>query len=350
MAADTTATDDALETFLARGCTEGVFPGAVAAVGTRTGIDRVAAVGQRDPERSERMTRTTTFDAASLTKPVVTTTTALSLMEAGAIALSDELRRHVPDLDGRRRGEIRLVELLTHRSGLQPYAFDESWDSVEDVIDGLRDRSVLEVAPGSRYEYSCLNFVYLAEALRRATGRSLADLAQTHVFDPARMDSSRLGPVDDASNVAATYDHEHRDRVLRGDVHDPLGWAMNGRSGNAGLFTTVDDLATFSTAYLGGDGTLLSGATTDRLRDDWLPDLDERHSLGWRLADGTYPAPSWSRDGLGHTGYTGTSLWLDHDRDRFALLLTNQVFDGKGTGLIRFRERFHAMVAAGRFD
>ncbi|WP_227356385.1 serine hydrolase domain-containing protein [Haladaptatus salinisoli] len=349
MAADTTATDDSLEAFLARGRTEGVFPGAVAAVGTRTGVDRVAAVGHRDPERGEQTTRTTTFDAASLTKPVVTATTALSLVEAGDIALSDELRRHLPELDGRRRGEIRLVELLTHSSGLQPYAFDESWGSAEDVIDGLRDRSVLEAAPGGRYEYSCLNFVYLAEALRRATGRSLADLARTNVFDPAGMDASRLGPVD-VSNVAATYDHEHRDRVLRGDVHDPLGWAMSGRSGNAGLFTTVDDLAAFSTAFLAADGTLLSAATTDRLRDDWLPELDDRHSLGWRLADGTYPAPNWSRDGLGHTGYTGTSLWLDHERDRFAVLLTNQVYDGKGTGLIRFRERFHAMVAARRFD
>ncbi len=340
--------DDSLEALLTRGRADGVFPGAVAAVGTTAGIDRVAVVGQRDPERDEEMTRATTFDAASLTKPVVTATTALALVESGTIALSDELRRHVPDLDGHRRGSIRLVELLTHSSGFQPYAFSESWDSREDVLAGLREQSILEAEPGSRYEYSCLNFVYLSEALRQATDRSLAELAEQYVFAPAGMESSRLGPVD-VSNVAATYDHDYRDRVLRGEVHDPLGWAMDGESGNAGLFTTIDDLALFARAYLAGDG-VLSDATIDRLRDDWLPELADRHGLGWRLAEGTYPAPNWSHGGIGHTGYTGTSLWLDHEHDRFAVLLTNQVYDGKGTGLVRFRERFHVMAAGGQFD
>lgn len=138
-----------------------------------------------------------------------------------------------------------------------------------------------------RNEYSCLNFVYLAEALRRATDRSLADLADALVFGPAGMDDSRLGPAPDASVVAATYDHDYRDRALRGEIHDPLGWAMDGESGNAGLFTTVDDLGAFARASLGGtEGPLLSTATTERLLDDWLVELDARHSLGWQLAEG----------------------------------------------------------------
>ncbi|WP_231186546.1 serine hydrolase domain-containing protein [Haladaptatus sp. DYF46] len=342
--------DSSLEAVLARGLEEGAYPGAVAAVGTADGIESVGVVGERDPERGEAMTRETVFDGASLTKPVVTATTALALVEAGEITLSDELRRHVPSLDGYRRGEVRLLDLLTHTSGFQPYAFSESWESPSDVLEGLRNRSILEAEPGSRNEYSCLNFVHLAEALRGATDASLGELAEWYVFGPAGMESSGLGPLADTSNVAATYDHEYRDRVLRGEVHDPLGWAMNGQSGNAGLFTTVDDLAAFARAYLAADGGLLSPATIERLQDDWLSDHATRHSLGWRLADETYPAPNWSRVGLGHTGYTGTSLWLDHARDRFAVLLTNQVYEGKGTGLIRFRERFHAMVAAGRFD
>ncbi|WP_435156585.1 serine hydrolase domain-containing protein [Haladaptatus sp. DFWS20] len=341
--------ENPLEAVLERGRNEGVYPGAVAAIGTKSGLDRVAVVGERDPERGEGMTRETVFDVASLTKPVVTATTALSLVESGIVTLSDDLRRHLPTLDGHRRGGIRLLELLTHSSGFQPYSFSESWQSPTDVLDGLRSRSILETEPGSRNEYSCLNFVYLAEALRQATGCSLAELAKRHVFGPVGMANSCLGPHPDGSNLAATYDHQYRDRILRGEVHDPLGWAMDGESGNAGLFTTIDDLAAFAQAYLAADGTLLSQATTNRLRDDWLPELESRHSLGWRLADETYPAPNWSRTGLGHTGYTGTSLWLDHDRDRFAVLLTNQVYDGKDTGLIRFRERFHAMVAAERF-
>jgi CubicO group peptidase (beta-lactamase class C family) len=344
--------DNSLEVFLVRGCDDGVYPGAVAAVGSADGIDRVAAVGIRDPERDEPVTRSTLFDAASLTKPVVTATVALALVERGVVALSDELGRHVSNLDDR-RDEIRLVELLTHSSGLQPYAFSESWESRADALTGLANRPLLPAKPGSRYEYSCLNFVYLAEVLRHATGCSLADLADTFVFTQADMDDSRLGPATDASSVAATYDHTYRDRILPGEIHDPLGWAMDGESGNAGLFTTVDDLAMFAQASLAdGTGTekLLSTATIDRLQDDWLPGLDTRHSLGWRLAGRISPAPNWSRCGLGHTGYTGTSLWLDHNHDRFAVLLTNQVYDGKETDLIRFRERFHAMTAAGQFD
>ncbi|WP_266081410.1 serine hydrolase domain-containing protein [Haladaptatus caseinilyticus] len=342
--------NDSLEAVLERGRDEGVYPGAVAALGSTAGIEQVAVVGERDPERDKEMTRETVFDAASVTKPVVTATTALSLVEAGIITLSDELRQHVSNLDGHRRGRIRLLELLTHSSGFQPYSFSESWRSPTDVLDGLRNRSILEAEPGSRNEYSCLNFVYLAEALRQATGRSLSKLAEAHVFNSVNMKNSSLGPLTDSSSVAATYDHQYRDRTLRGEVHDPLGWAMDGQSGNAGLFTTVDDLAAFARAYLAADGTLLSHATVERLQDDWVPELNIRHSLGWRLADETYPAPNWSRTGLGHTGYTGTSLWLDHDRDRFAVLLTNQIHDGKETGLIRFRERLHAMIAAGRFD
>lgn len=346
----TTSQPDPLVELLARGRDDGIYPGAVGAVGSADGITRVAAVGARDPEREEPMMRSTLFDVASLTKPVVTTTVALALVEAGVITLSDELGRYVDGLNDQ-RDEIPLVELLTHTSGLQPYAFSESWGSKAAVLSGLADRQLL-MDGSRRYEYSCLNFVYLAEVLRRATDRSLASLADTHVFARAGMDDSRLGPATDASVVAATYDHEYRNRTLKGEIHDPLGWAMDGESGNAGLFTTVDDLAAFARAYLsdGTGGRLLSTAMVERLLDDWIPELPTRHSLGWRLAEGTAPAPNWSRCGLGHTGYTGTSLWLDHDCDRFAVLLTNQVYDDTATGLHRFRERFHAMSAAGRFD
>ena len=363
---------DPLVGLLEDGLSEGAFPGAVAAVGSADGTHRVVAVGECDPENGLAATPETVFDCASLTKPVVTTTVALALTEHGAIALSDTLGRHVPALEGTERGEVTLVELLTHTSGFQPYAFDTAWTTAEETLAGLYDRSLVDVDPGERYEYSCLNFVHLAEALRQATGESLAALARRLVFDPAGMDGARLGPTD-AEPLAATYDHEYRDRVLRGEIHDPLGNAMGGESGNAGLFATIGDVARFARALLNegravgedravdegcavgdgkssdGRGRLLSPATVARLSEDHAPDVDEPHSLGWRLARGQYPGLPWSGDAIGHTGYTGTSLWLDPRNDRFAALLTNQVYDGKETGLIRFRERFHGLVGAGNY-
>ena len=312
----------------------------------------MVAVGERDPENDLPATEDTVFDLASLTKPVVTATVALALTEAGRIGLSDELGRHVSELDGTPRGDIELVGLLTHTSGLRAYEFDPDWTSREQTLDGLFDRSLREADPGERHEYSCLNYVHLAAALRRATGESLSALAREHVFEPAGMTDARLGPTD-AEPIAATYDHEYRDQVLRGEIHDPLGHAMDGESGNAGLFGTAGDLCRFARALLNGgtvEGSrLLSPATIARLSNDHIPEADEPHSLGWRLARGQYPGLPWSGDAIGHTGYTGTSLWIDPANDRFAGLLTNQVYGGKETGLIRFRERFHGLVGAGRY-
>jgi len=344
--------DDPLTALLQDGLAEGVFPGAVAAVGNADGTERVVGVGERDPENDRPVTPETVFDLASLTKPVVTATVALALTESGAIALSDSLDRHLPALDGTPRGEVELVELLTHTSGFQPYAYDPEWTTADEVLDGLYARSLLDAPPGERHEYSCLNYVHLAEALRRATGESLADLAERLVFDPVGMTGARLGPTD-ATPIAATYDHEYRERTLRGEIHDPLGNAMDGESGNAGLFATIGDVARFARALLNGgraDGDrVLSAATVARLPEDHVPEVEEPHSLGWRLARRQYPGLPWSGDAVGHTGYTGTSLWIDSANDRFAALLTNQVYDGKDTGLLRFRERFHGLAGAGRY-
>lgn len=352
------AAADSLVALLESGVVDGVFPGAVAAVGSSDGLECVVTAGSRDPERDLATTRDTVFDLASLTKPVVTTTVALALAEHGTIALSDTLDRYLPELDGTARGEIQLVDLLTHTSGLQPYEFDTAWTTSEETLSGLFERSLREAAPGEQFAYSCLNYVHLAAALRAATDETFESLAQRHVFGPAGMETACLGPTD-AEPVAATYDHEYRDRTLRGEIHDPLGNAMDGESGNAGLFGTVDDVAAFASHLLSdrlSDDArtddrprLLSSATVERLSRNHIPNLEERRSLGWRLAHGQTPGVTWPEDTIGHTGYTGTSLWLDPVSDRFAVLLTNQVYIGKETGLERFRERFHNLVGSGQF-
>lgn len=346
-----------LDRLLTEGIDAGLFTGAAATVGTSDGIEWRTAVGERDPRTGDPVTDDTRFDAASTTKATVTTTVVLRLVEEGALAISEPLGAHVPPLDGTDRGEIPLWRLLTHTSGLQPYHY-EGWESPETARQAIYDADLLAAEQGDRFEYSCLNFVHLVDAVRRATGRTLADLAREYVFDPAGMERARIGPLpDDADPAAVTYEREHEDEVFTGEIHDPIARALAGESGNAGLFATATDLGRFATRLLtdrrrdaGADGDhLLAPGTIDRMTTDWLPDLDRPHGLGWRLARECYPAPNWSLSSFGHTGYTGTSVWIDPDADRFAVLLTNEVFCGKDDGMVQFRERFHGAVAGERY-
>lgn len=341
---------DRLEALLAAGVEDETFSGAVAAVGSADGIDRLVAVGEADPERGIPTRPDTVFDAASLTKPVVTATVVLSLVERGVLALSDPLSAHVPELAERERGDVSLESLLTHTSGLEPYAFSSEWETAEAALGDIYTRDLLDAEPGDRVEYSCLNYVHLADVATRATDRQFSALARDLVFDPAGMTDSRMGPLPEGSDaeVAVTYDREYRDRTLRGEIHDPIAWAFAGESGNAGLFTTATDLVRFARAILDGGGDLLSSASVTALSADRTPAHEESRSLGWKLVADGASAPGWSNRTVGHTGYTGTSLRLDLECDRFAVLLTNEVYYGKDGNLANVREAFHRLVADGR--
>ena len=348
---DTSESAPALQRLLAEGIEKSIFTAGAAVVGTSDGIEWQATVGTCDPEGEDPVTPTTLFDAASLTKATVTTIVALRLVEEGKIALSTPLGECIPPLDGTERGEIPLVRLLNHTSGLQPYYYD-GWDSPTSARDAIYDADLLEAEPGERFEYSCLNFVHLADAVRRVTDSSLAELARRYVFEPTGMEHARMGPV--STPAVVTYDHAHDDQPLQGEIHDPIARALAGESGNAGLFASATDLANLATALLAGgrspdEDHLLAPGTISRMCEDWTAPEHRPHGLGWRLAHECTPAPNWSRASFGHTGYTGTSLWIDPDADRFALLLTNEVYCGKENGMIRLRERFHGAVVGEGF-
>jgi len=357
-----------LERLLAEGIDDGIFTGAAAAVGTSDGVAWEATAGERDPRSGDPVTADTLFDAASTTKAVVTTTVLLRLVEEGTVALSAPIGEYVPPLAGTDRGDIPLYRFATHSSGLQPYHYDPGWETPEDARRGVYDADLLEADPGDRFAYSCLNYVHLVDAARRVTGRTLADLAREYVFEPAGIEGARMGPLEaDAPSAAVTYERDHADAAFVGEIHDPIARAFAGESGNAGLFATAPDLGRFAAQLLtdgrsepgtgadeagatdDGSVRLLAPGTVDRMTRDWLPDSERPHGLGWRLARDCYPAANWSLSSFGHTGYTGASLWLDPEADRFAVLLTNEVYCGKENGMIRFRERFHGAVAGERY-
>ena len=346
----TDADFDAFDRVLEEALAAERFTCAVAAVGSSSGEHHRCVLGVADPERGQQATGATVFDMASVTKAVVTTTVVLGLVEDGRIALTDRVGRHLP-VDGE-RADLTLKQLLTHTSGLQPYHFQSAWTGLDEARTEIFEESLLATAPDEQQEYSCLNFVHLAAVAEHVTKTPLPELAAEYVFEPAGMASARLGtPADSAESVAVTRDHEYGRDTVRGAVHDPIGNVMAGRSGNAGLFATIEDISRFAQTFLsdalGGTNRLLAPTTIDRLATDATAEGVEPHGLGWRLADGSLPAPTWSRHAVGHTGYTGTSLWLDLQRDRYCAILTNEVYTGKeNSEMPRVRERAHGAAGA----
>ncbi|WP_255168936.1 serine hydrolase domain-containing protein [Natrononativus amylolyticus] len=326
------------------------YTGAVAVFGGPDEPPALEAVGQPSPTDDRPVTGETPFDVASLTKPIVTTTAFFRLLERGDLTLTDTVGDHVPALERRRRGEIPLHRLLTHTSGLQPYAFSEEWSSREEVLEALYDRHLFDRRIGDGFVYSCLNYVHLAEVLRRVTGDSLAALAEEHVLEPVAMRGASLGPYDSppSTGVVATYDREYDGRgEIVNEVHDPIANAMGAESGNAGLFASGLDVARFARSLLadaGGAGRVLSAPTVDCLAVRRSGTETASQGYGWRVATDLIPAPQWSGRSIGHTGFTGTSLWLDLEAGRFACLLTNAVYHD--VQLYRFRQRYHAIVPA----
>lgn len=337
------------------GLESGQFTCAAAAVGQLGDETTTVCVGDRDPDAGLPITFDTRFDLASLTKPIVTTTLVFQLLEAGRLTFDDVLADHLPELTGTNRGEIPLHTLLTHTSGLKAYAYSESWDSRERVWADLLKRDLLTAPPGERFEYSCLNFVHLERCVEAVTGAHFGELADRELFGPIEMEGATMGPprgesVNDPP-LAVTYDHERADRRLEGDTNDPIARAMGGYSGNAGLFATLSDVVRFAKTMLGGGQTpnggaqVLSPASIKAMRVERARSTDVAQGYGWRLPIGRTPAPIWRQHAIGHTGYTGTSLWLDFEADLYAVLLTNAVYVAIPE-LERFRQRFHSIAAA----
>jgi CubicO group peptidase (beta-lactamase class C family) len=345
-------TTERLHRLLEEGHREGLYPGAVARLGGLSVETVTATVGTHEPDGERPITPETRFDLASLTKPIVTTTLVFRLLESGRLSLDETLGTYLPDLDGTSRGEIPIHTLLTHTSGLRAYAYDPDWECREDVLAGLREHELCVREPGEAFEYSCLNFLHLRELITRIVDESIETVVQRQLFDPVGMSDATVGGVEpEAVPVATTYEHEYADRLLRGTTHDPLARAMDGFGGNAGLFGTVEDVARFAEMILAeghapeSDTWVLSPASVRSFPVERARGEDVSQGYGWRLRVDRTPSPLWSAETIGHTGYTGTSLWIDLDTECYALLLTNAVHSPDGD-LDAFRQRFHSLSAA----
>jgi len=352
--------DDAI----ARAVGEKKVPGAVVVVGRRGKVALARAYGRRSVEpMDEPMTRDTVFDLASLTKPVATATSAMVLLERGKFRLEDRVVAYLPELKGHGKDRITIEQLLRHRSGLIPD------DPIADYAEGpeMAWRKIGELEPvadpGEKFLYSDVGFLVLGRLVEKVSGQSLDEFARAAIFDPLGMIDTGFRPVggapDDPSPLARVAPTEPEGgKMLRGVVHDPRSRALGGVAGHAGLFGTADDLAVFAQMMLDGgkgpDGRrVLAPLTVRAMVDPGSTPEGQRRGLGWDV-DTPYSGPRGSLFGpssFGHTGFTGTSLWVDPETETFVVLLTSRLHpDGKGTGPGLLRAEVATLVASAIVD
>ncbi len=328
------------------------IPGAVVLVARRGRIGYWKAIGDRafEPQR-EAMTEDTIFDVASLTKVMATTPAIMLLVEDAKLRLDDRVKRYLPRFTGGGKDAITVRHLLTHYSGLRPdFELSKPWAGYEAALEELWNETT-QSDPGKEFAYSDLNFIALGEVVRIASGKPLDAFTRDRIFSVLGMNrTSFRPPAEWRPRIAPTesrarsllylkgLDNSPRaQEILRGEVHDPTAWRMDGVSGHAGLFSCARDIAIYAQLLL-NHGTYqgerlfapitVEAMTTPRSPRGALP----LRGLGWDIDTHlSSPRGDLLAGGYGHTGFTGTSLWIHPATQTFIIILSNRVYpDGKG--------------------
>ncbi len=342
--------DDAVNKAIA----EKRIPGAVLIVSHRGHIIHRRAYGNRSETPTvEPMTLDTVFDCASLTKVVSTTSCLMKLFEQGKYRLSDKVTDYIPEFQNG-KSDVTLRNLMTHFSGLRPdVPLYPDWTGYETGIH-LACTDPPQGPPGVQHVYSDINFELLGELIHRSTGQTLADYARKEIFLPIGMkDTMYNPPSSNVPRIAPTEKWEKTGEMLRGIVHDPTARNMGGIAGHAGMFSTGDDLAKFCQMMLNmgklGSKRLFSPATVQKFTEPQTPaDQPILRGFGWDI-DSPY---SGNRGDLfpigsyGHTGFTGTSIWIDPSSQTFVILLTNAVHNGPRPSMLSLRSKVATIVAS----
>ncbi len=321
---------DSVRMVLERALADSAFPGAYAAVGTAEGIIAEYGVGRLDAADETRPSSSTVWDLASLTKVIGTTSAVLQLAGSGRVALDSPVVRYLPDWKAPGAERITVRHLLSHSSGMPAWrALYKEAATAEEAEQQLFATSP-DTLPGVRYVYSDLGFILLGKLVERVSGEKLADYQSARLFGPLGMRDTRyLPPTAWLPRIAPTEVDPWRGRKIRGEVHDENAFRLGGVSGHAGLFSSGRDLARFARMYLRHgtlDGTRVFDSATvvvfTRAQDTTI----SRRALGWETPTGGNSAGRrLSPLAFGHTGFTGTSLWMDPSQGVFVLLLTNRV-------------------------
>ena len=309
---------------------DSAFPAAYAIVGRKSGVLTEYGAGHINWGNSPTPTQHTLWDMASLTKVVSLTSAMMQLVEQGRVSLDAPAQRYLPSWSGPNKERVTIRHLLTHSSGLPAWrpVYKEAVDA-ESAIRLVYD-TPLDTVPGVRMVYSDIGAILLGEVVRAVTGDRLDAYTAKHVFGPLKMTNTRYLPAAaDSARIAPTEIDPWRQRHLRGEVHDENAFALGGVSAHAGLFSCAHDLARLARAYLNGgtlDDTRIFSQSTITQFTGVQDSLFSNRALGWETPTGTNSAGRlMKRPAFGHTGFTGTSIWIDPSSDLFVILLTNRV-------------------------
>lgn len=343
----------------------GSFPGLVYAVGNSTGILVQNAMGHSVVKPAKiRNDLDTIYDVASLTKPLITSTLVLRAAADHRLDLSERVSNYLTELIPTDKKDVTFLDLLTHRGGFQ------AWYPL--YTQGIGDRAYLAALvnrplryrPGSREIYSCLGFIMLHLAMERIYGRRMEDLAKELIFEPLGLERSLFAPpaamkyaiaatewgnANERSMVAdrnLTFP-QFRRYMIWGEVNDANAYYMAGMAGNAGLFSTAHDVFEIGRAYLRRDERLLPARMIDLSARNYTLGLEENRGLGWQLPSPRPDGPTvmLSEGSYGHTGFTGTSIWVDPPRDLVMVLLSNRLHPSvQPLNMQNIRREFHQRV------
>jgi uncharacterized protein YbbC (DUF1343 family)/CubicO group peptidase (beta-lactamase class C family) len=326
------------------------IPGAVLIVGHDGKVVYRKAYGSRALEpRREEMTLDTVFDLASLTKVIATTTAVMQLVEQGKVRMNDPVAKYLPEFAQNGKEDITVRQLMTHYSGLEPdLDLKTTWEG-KDTGYKMAFAETPAEAPGSRFVYSDINFIVLGALVERVSGQTLDEYTERHIFAPLKMTRTRFVPPEKWRAKIAPTQYDENEKMLRGVVHDPTARRMGGVAGHAGLFSTADDLAKFAQVLLnGGDGILSAMAVEKMTSPETPPAAPVLRGFGWDIDSpfSTNRGDLLPVGSFGHTGFTGTSIWIDPTTQTYIILLTNAVHPrGKGNA-IALRVKVATEVAA----
>ena len=330
-----------LDTLLMSAIERRAFPGAVLALGRDTLLVKMQGYGTYTYSSNRQMSPDSPFDLASLTKVVATTTAAMLLHERGQLNIEALVSEYLPGFDRPDKRDVTIRHLLTHTSGLPPFRtfYADSVLTRQAVIDSIYT-APLDAAPGEVYRYSDFGMIMMALVVEQITGEPFAAWCKANIFIPLGMANTgfRVTGYADPNVVPTELDDYFRHRLIQGEVHDENAWILGGTAGHAGLFSTARDLGRFATMMVQQgqhrSEPFLSPETV-RLFTTVVDTSLSTRALGW---DTRTPPPDLSSSGdffgplsYGHTGFTGTSIWIDPDAQLYVILLTNRVYPSRNS-------------------